>query len=239
MQPLDRADPAAAVDLMLSFRAVEAWDDVCRVVSALAPEVAGSVLVREQNAFALNRRGLHEEAARELEALIEENGPTSESASLLGRVRKDQWAATVGTDGTVAAAPLLLEAIDAYLMGFEADWRDAYPGINALTLMEVSDPPDPRRVGLRPLVRYAVERRLASPNPDYWDHATLLELAAIEGDEAGARSLVGRVAGACREPWEPATTARNLGFLREGLARAGRPAAWLTDVIDGLLGAAG
>lgn len=239
MRPLDRADPAAVVDLMLSYRAVEAWDDVCRVVSEMAPEVAGSVLVREQNAFALNRLGRHEQAARELTAIIDAYGPSSESASLLGRVRKDQWAAALDGDGPAVAAPLLEEAIDAYLMGFEADWRDAYPGINALTLMEVRDPPDPRRVGLRPLVRYAVERRLASPDPDYWDHATLLELAAIEGDEAAARALVARVAGAKREPWEPATTARNLGFLRDGLARSGRPADWLSEVIDDLLEAAG
>jgi hypothetical protein len=33
-------------------------------------------------------------------------------------------------------AGLLDRAIDAYRRGVEVDWRDAYPGINALTLME-------------------------------------------------------------------------------------------------------
>jgi len=40
--------------------------------------------------------------------------------------------------------------------------------------MELKDPPDPRRERLIPIVSYAVERRVASGQPDYWDHATLL-----------------------------------------------------------------
>ena len=46
------------------------------------------------------------------------------------------------------------KAIDAYLHGFEADWRDAYPGVNAVTLMELKEPPDPRRARLLPVVKY-------------------------------------------------------------------------------------
>lgn len=238
LSPIAGAGAGAGVDLMLSYRAVEAWDDVCRVASDMAPEAAASPLVREQTAFALNRLGRREEAAAELIRIIGEFGPTSESASLLGRVRKDQWEAVLASDGPEAAAPLLEQAIDAYVAGFEADWRDAYPGINALTLMEIRDPPDPRRAELRPLVRYAVERRIASPDPDYWDQATLLELAVLDGDAAAAAALVGRVVGACRESWEPVTTARNLGLIRDALARAGRPLRWLGDVICELEAAA-
>ena len=72
------------------------------------------------------------------------------------------------------------------MRGFEADWRDAYPGINAVTLMELCDPPDPRQQQLLPVVAYAVERRIAAGKPDYWDHATRLELAVLARDEAKA-----------------------------------------------------
>ncbi len=57
------------------------------------------------------------------------------------------------------ARGLLEKAVDAYLTEFEADWRD--PRINAVTLMELHEPPDPRRQ-LIPIVSYAVGLRLAS-----------------------------------------------------------------------------
>ena len=52
-----------------------------------------------------------------------------------------------------------------------------YPGIDAVTLMELAEPPDPRREKVLPVVAYAVERRIAAEKPDYWDYATCLELA--------------------------------------------------------------
>lgn len=231
--PLPEVHAGIVVDLVLSYRAVEAWDDVCRVVATMAPDVAATLMVREQNAFALNRLGMRDKAAALLEEMIEEHGPSSESAALLGRVRKDQWADAVQAGASTAAA-LLEDSIAAYLMGFEADWRDAYPGVNALTLMEILEPPDPRRAQLRPLVRYAVERRLASPDPDYWDHATLLELAVLDRDGSGAEVLVARVRAAARESWEPATTARNLTLLHDSFASKGEATGWIERIVTQL-----
>ena len=45
--------------------------------------------------------------------------------------------------------------------------RDAYPGINAVTLMELAEPPDSRQAELLPVVRYAVERRMVLPQRDF------------------------------------------------------------------------
>jgi hypothetical protein len=81
-------------------------------------------------------------------------------------------------------------------------------------------PPDPRRVELLPVLAYAVKRRIARGAPDYWDHATLVELAVLARDEAAARLATADALAAVREQWEPASTARNLGLIRE--ARAGR-----------------
>ena len=109
------------------------------------------------------------------------------------------------------------------MQGFEADWRDAFPGINAVTLMELANPPDPRRLELLPVVTYAVTRRLAKGTPDYWDHATLLELGVLAKDEAAASEATANALAAVRENWEPETTARNLGLIREaGGQRRGR-----------------
>jgi hypothetical protein len=124
---------------------------------------------------------------------------------------------------------LLRKAAEAYRRGFEADWRDAYPGINAVTLMEIMDPPDPRAVGLIPIVGYAVDRRAAG-DPDYWDHATRLELAVLAGDRERAHESLAEAAASVREHWEPETTARNLRLIREAHERRAEDVAWLVEI---------
>jgi hypothetical protein len=131
---------------------------------------------------------------------------------------------------------LLNQAITSYLRGFETDWRDAYPGINAVTLMELKDPPDPRRLTLIPVVRYAVERRIASGKPDYWDHATRVELAVLGKDETGARAALDDALALVRESWEPETTARNLRLVREARERRSEPVSWAVEIEEALAG---
>jgi hypothetical protein len=128
------------------------------------------------------------------------------------------------------ARGLLDRAIDAYLKGFEADWRDAYPGVNAVTLMELNEPPDPRREQLIPVVRYAVERKIAAVKPDYWDHATLLELGVLAKDEEKAMTGLSNALAAVRESWEPETTARNLRLIRETRERRGESIRWAKEI---------
>jgi hypothetical protein len=167
--------------------------------------------------------------------VLREHGPSSETYGLLGRVYKDRWEAAVREGRDALAAGLLDKAIGAYLRGFEADWRDAYPGINALTLMELGPQLDPRQSRLIPVVDYALERKMAGGEADYWDYATRLELAVLARDEAAAAQWLGRALAAVRERWEPKTTARNLQLLRESRARRGEALAWATAVEGELL----
>jgi hypothetical protein len=53
-----------------------------------------------------------------------------------------------------------------------------------MTLMHLKEPPDERKAQMLAPVRYAVERKIARGKPDYWDWATLLELAVLGNDEA-------------------------------------------------------
>jgi hypothetical protein len=108
--------------------------------------------------------------------------------------------------------------------------------VNAVTLMELSDPPDPRRARLIPVVSYAVERRLASGKPDYWDHATRLELAVLARDEAAAADALADSLTAVREAWEPETTARNLRLIREARSRRGESLDWAQRMEERLAG---
>jgi hypothetical protein len=200
-------------------------------LAARLPEpLARTALVREQHAFALNRAERRDEAERVLRTLIDERGPSSETYGLLGRVYKDRWEAARKAGSDLRARGELKKAIDAYLAGFETDWRDAYPGINAVTLMEIADPPDPRREEILPVVRYAVERRIASGEPDYWDHATRLELAVLAGDRDAAVDALTAALAAVREPWEPETTARNLRLIREAREARNEDAEWIAEI---------
>ena len=132
------------------------------------------------------------------------------------------------------AKGLIQKAIEAYLRGFETDWRDAYPGINAATLMELKDPPDHRRHKITPVVTYAVERKIAVGKPDYWDHATLLELAFLGEDKAAAAEALANAAAVVREKWEPETTARNLRLIREARERRKQGLPWMIQIEDAL-----
>lgn len=131
---------------------------------------------------------------------------------------------------SILAEGFLDQAIDAYRKGFEADWRDAYPGVNAVTLMELKQPPDPERERLLPLVAYATERRIAAGKPDYWDHATLLELAVLAHEQERAKLAFRKAVAVFREKWELETTARNLRLIRETRKARGEEVAWADEI---------
>jgi hypothetical protein len=231
---LREVESGVIVDLLLSFRAVKAHDDMIQLVQSMPDALGRAALVREQYAFALNRVGRGDEAERVLLKLIEERGPSSEAYGLLGRIYKDRWEATRTSrtrEKKFLARGLLDKAIDAYLKGFESDWRDQYPGINAVQLMALREPPDPRGPQLLPIVRYSLQRRLASGKADYWDHATLLEIAVLDEDSDAAFAALADALAAVRETWEPQSTLATLRRLRKARERRGSPApGWLLDV---------
>lgn len=229
------AEAGVVIDLFLSYRAVKGWSEMIALVEKMSAPLAATVLVQEQLGLALNRAGRGDEAERVLLDLLANRGPSSETYGILGRVYKDRWEAALKLGEKALARGLLDQAIAAYLKGFETDWRDAYPGVNAVTLMELKEPPDPRRERLIPVVSYAVERRIASGKPDYWDHATLLELAVLAKDQQRAESALADALAAVREPWEPETTARNLRLIREARERRKELIPWANEVEQELL----
>ncbi|MBX3617905.1 TRAFs-binding domain-containing protein [Nitrosomonas sp.] len=217
------------IDLFLSYRAVRGWQEMIDLVAKMSLPLAATVMVQEQLGLALNRAGRSDEAEKVLLDVIAKRGP-SKTYGILGRVFKDRWENACKNGDKFLAKGLLKKAIDAYLQGFEADWRDAYPGINAVTLMELADPPDPRRLKVLPVVAYAVERRIASGRPDYWDYATRLELAVLAKDEESATYALSSALAAVRESWEPETTVRNLRLLIDTWRKRGELLAWIETI---------
>ena len=228
-------EAGVVIDLFLSYRATKGWQEMIDLVPKMSPPLAATVMVQEQLGLALNRAGRGDEAESVLHDLIARRGPSSETYGILGRVYKDRWETAAKSNQNLLAKGLLKKAIEAYLKGFEADWRDAYPGINAVTLMELAEPPDPRREKILPVVAYAVERRIAAGKPDYWDYATRLELAVLANNQDAAINALEDALAIVREPWEAETTARNLRLISEARKKRGESIEWTKEIEEALL----
>jgi tetratricopeptide (TPR) repeat protein len=225
-------ESGVVVDLFLSLRDVKAYAAMIDLYERMPLPLQRAKMMREQLGFALNREGRFEEAEKVLNEVINEFGPSSETNALLGRIYKDRWDLAKAED-VPEASSLLKKAIEAYLAGFEADWRDAYPGINAVTLMEMMPKPDPRQAEILPVVRYSAARKTAR-NPDYWDHATMLELAVLARDPDDAKARLGDALMVAGTSWRLESTARNLRLIREMREGRGEDAAWIKGLEDTL-----
>lgn len=223
-------EAAIVIDLFLSYRSVQDYEAMIALVPLMSPPLSTTTMVREQLGFALNRADKPDEAEKVLLQLIDEKGPSSETYGILGRVYKDRWDDAIKAGDEFAAAGYIDKAINAYLKGFETDWRDAYPGINAVTLMEIRSPPDHRKDDILPVVQYGIERRIANGNPNYWDYATLLELAVLRKQEEKAYKAFGDSLTSIREKFEPETTANNLRIIRQAREKRDENIPWALKI---------
>ena len=230
---LQNVEAGIVVDLFLSFRAIKSYQEMIDCYGRMSRALQHTRMVQEQLAFANNRLGQSEEAENILRQTIEKFGPSSETNGLLGRVYKDRWEEAVKSGRRMEARGYLKRAIEAYTSGFEADWRDPYPGINAVTLMELEDKPNPAQADILPVVRYAALMR-AKSNGDYWDYATLLELAVLARNVDEAEDSCSTALGLIREAFEPETTARNLRLIRETRSARGEDAEWIREIEEHL-----
>lgn len=214
------AERGVLIDLMLSYRAIEAWDEMVAPHQEMPGDVRDALLTRQQLALALNRRngpGDTDRAIRELEGILKAHGDSAETLGILGRIYKDRFRAASEAGKTAMAAGWLDQAIDTYTRGFEAEPADYYPGVNALTLLMQKDGPEAAAEidRLAPLVTYAAVRQGGEKAADYWTVATVLELACISRDYALASRCVPRVVILAEESWMLKTTSDNLALIAQ------------------------
>jgi tetratricopeptide (TPR) repeat protein len=226
------------IELMSSFRDAEAFEELVELYDSFPTPVQEYVIVKQQFALALNRRNRsddREKALKILDELLENRGPDSETLGIKGRIHKDIYKESAQA-GRITAAAALDYAIDAYTKGFEADPRDYYPGVNAINLlMQKDDAGALKEVArLLPLVSFAVERRGGASSGNYWDLATVLELACIGDDWATADRVLPKVILAATKTFETATTLGNLRLLKQARERTGREVAKLNGILDEL-----
>jgi tetratricopeptide (TPR) repeat protein len=226
------------IELMSSFRDVEAFDELIELYNSFPAPVKEYIIVKQQFALALNRRnqwGDREKALRILHELLEDRGPDSEMLGIKGRIHKDMYTEAARA-GRITAKAALDDAIDAYTKGFEADPRDYYPGVNAINLLMQKDDSEALQevARLLPLVSFAVERRGGASSSNYWDLATVLELACIGDDWATGNRVLPKVILTAINSFETATTLGNLRLLKRARERTAREVAKLDEILNEL-----
>lgn len=203
------------IDIMLTYRALGAYNKMIAFIDSLPTHVKNTVMVQEQLGFALNRIGEREQAIHVLETVLNQNGPSSETYGILGRVYKDKYDEALKGKNEKLGMAFLDKAIDTYQKGFEADWRDAYPGVNVLTLLEIKGDKEKIKI-LAPVVVYAVGRKIQAKTPDYWDYASLMEIAVITNDEAKVQeNWTKALACPIEGNWMFNTTMKNLNLVAD------------------------
>ena len=234
----DKNDWAVSIciDIMLAYRSIEAYSDLVEFIQSLPPFLKQTTLIREQYGFALNRANQKNEAIKVLEKLIEENGPGSETCGILGRVYKDKYNELKNTKPGIAAE-FLDKAIETYMMGYKADMRDFYPGVNAVNLLCIKK--DPFAADLAKVVEFSVNthlekksrrsfRNIKTSFDDYWPYATLLELAVIQNNQVNSGKYLNKCLAVLNEPWQCKTTADNLQMYGDNKE-------WVKEIIKQLM----
>jgi MAP3K TRAFs-binding domain len=211
-----------SIDVMLAYRSLESYTHMARLIESLPQFLRDTILIREQYGFALNRANRRDDAIKVLQKLIEQTGPGSETCGILGRVYKDKYN-EFRNSNPVKAAGFLDKAIDTYMLGYKADMRDFYPGVNAVNLLFIKK--DPFATDLAKVVEFSVnthiekkarsQRHITSGYDEYWPYATLLELAVIQDNEGRAYNYLTQCLAASSEPWQRKTTAGNLKMYGE------------------------
>lgn len=225
---LEDCAPDVVVALLKAFRDQAAWEEIVTTIDNVDTSVAQSWIVQELRALALGRLERFTESTSILNGLLDQR-ESSETYGLLGGTFKRQWRDAVAAGQPSAVCTTYRRrAADAYRLGFEADSRDPYPGVNAVMLAAGDHPKadDP----LLPVVEYAVARRLARRNPEYWDYICALELAVVRGDRLAADECLGDVLIHPKQPFDPTSTTDDLRMLLP-LAAARKDDDWVSDVI--------
>ena len=219
--PLENLETGVLIDMMISYRNIEAFNEMMEFIKTLPRYVFNTVMVQEQYAFVLNRNGGKKKPADEvmikeaediLKGLEKDGKASSETYGIWGRIYKDKFDRAYASNSKGEAKVQLKNALKYYQKGFESDLRDAYPGVNYVTCLELLGEKD-KALRTVPVVEAAVLSKMKRKEPDYWDYSTLLELAIIEDRFSEAEDFFYEAKPLAVESWMFDTTKNNLNKI--------------------------
>jgi hypothetical protein len=228
--PIENQETGVLIDVMLSYRSLDNPQGMLSWILKFPEYVFNTQMVQEQYGFALNRNKQRDKAIDVLESLIKANGPNPETNGILGRVYKDL--SDDNAANKIKSEGFLRKSIQSYLAGYEADIRDSYPGINAVTLMAITN--DSGYLQYIDAVKLAVKLKMKRKNPDYWDYATLLELAVLQENRAEANEQLLNAVAEKTDVWMPDTTINNINKIKNAFEQQGKDIKFINEIIAGL-----
>ena len=189
---------------------------------------------RSLKGLLLNRLKRFDEAREWLKAVLLDHPQDAESWGLLGRVEKEAWIAAWQTEvstpqtrreDAASEEALLRQSIHAYSTGFVQNPSEAYPGINAATLLHLlkhltgDDSEAERRLAIEGGVRWASVSKLQKEPDDYWSRVTLADLLVLSGECPTAETAYRNAVAVAQKNWfwldasrEQLLLLRELGF---------------------------
>lgn len=229
---IDEDEIGISIKIIFAYRALEAYEEIVEFIEKMPQYIQNITVIQEQYGLSLNRIGRSQDSIVVLENLIKRNGPSSETLGILARIYKDRYVYHKKNNEILKANANLDKAIETYLLGFETDTRDYFPGVNAVTLMNIKG--DKRMHNLAPAVLYATENKIKSKTPDYWDYATVIELAVISNDTKSAAEYLGKVMTLPFNPFERKSTIGNLKLIIDKKKNDGEDVKWIEEIADEL-----
>jgi len=218
--------------ILLAYKSVNAFKEITAMLKPLVESTfSDNIYIKQQLALAYNKISERGESEKILKTITAQYGPDPETCGLLGAAYKGMM---VDNAGKIKEASYRTKAIDAYIDGFDADPRDFYPGINALSLMFYGDTNKEVYDKYFPLVEFAVERQLKKNKDDYWLQATKLELAILKDDIAQASTTVADALTCEHDDWSKKSTKDNLEKLykKKVTLKSESEMSWLKEIIE-------
>lgn len=231
LKPLSNQSAGVVMDLFISYRALSQWRLMLTCYDDMDQTVQQTKMVQEQLAMAHNRLSEHNKAEDILKEVISEYGPDPETNGLLGRVYKDLY--NQNKESAIGKG-FLNKAIQAYKDGFDADWRDFYPGVNLVTLLALKGDEETLTEYL-PVVLFSTKQNIKKGQANYWDYATLVELEVINRNYEKANEYLLDALPLITEGWMGKTTVNNMEIIKKAREGVGEDCQGIKNIMSLLM----
>ena len=181
--------PGVAVDLLIRGKK---YPEAIRAAKQALERFPSSVRLRQLHGLALRRNRELDDAAYELNLLVEQGHRDVETLGMLASVWADLWEKRLEAGDPVSARDALEQSRTLYAEAFAKVPADTYTGINAAAKSALLGDFDRARALAGQVLTQLKEMETArggGPSPDYWVRVTEPEAMLINGEWARAVDL--------------------------------------------------
>jgi tetratricopeptide (TPR) repeat protein len=173
---------AVAVDLLIRGKK---YPEALKALEIALKRFPNSLRLRQLQGLGLRRSGKLDDAAYEMNLLLEKGHRDTETLGILASVWADLWQRRLEGGDTHSARDALERSRNCYKEGFTKVPTDTYTGINAASksaLLGETDEAQALAEQVLERLREIAQKRNGTPSPDYWERVTEPEALLLKGD---------------------------------------------------------